>query len=210
MPFPRATLGGKSWLPTSFGTILRVWLGAPTFLAMSKTWSKVALVASFMLAACAAVPTPYQPAADPSSYGYSDEQIDAETWRVSFAGNSVTARGTVEDYLHYRAAEITLAAGAEGFVVVKEDIEKDVTYHGAGYPFGGHVFRGFGHGHGHYSGFGLGYGTGTLSPTNRYTGYATIRVFRRGPPAGPGTAYDAAAVLRVLGRKIVRPAPEAG
>ena len=171
-----------------------------------------ALAASVMLAACAALPTPYQPAADPSSYGYSDEQIDAETWRVSFAGNSVTARGTVEDYLHYRATEITLAAGAEGFVVVKEDIEKDVTYHGAGYPFGGHISHGFGHGHGHghYSGFGLSFGTGTLSPINSYTGYATIRVFRRTAPADSGTAYDAAAVLRVLGPKIVRPAPEAG
>ena len=175
---------------------------------MSKTWTVAALAASLMLAACAALPTPYQPAAGPLSYGYSDEQIDAETWRVSFAGNSVTARGTVEDYLQYHAAEITLAAGAEGFVVVKEDIEKDVTYYGAGYPFGGHISHGFGHGH--FSGFGVSYGTGTLSPTNSYTGYATIRVFRQTAPAGPGAAYDAAAVLRVLGPKIVRPAPEAG
>ena len=161
-----------------------------------------------MLAACAALPTPYQPAADSFSYGYSDEQIDAETWRVSFAGNSITARGTVEDYLHYRAAEITLAAGAEGFVVVKEDIEKDVTYYSAGYPAGGYISHGYGRGY--YSGLGVGYGTGTLSPTNSYTGHATIRVFRETAPAGPGTAYDAAAVLRVLGPKIVRPAPEAG
>ncbi|MDH3596157.1 MAG: hypothetical protein OEU09_22860 [Rhodospirillales bacterium] len=175
---------------------------------MSKTWTVAALAAALMLAACAALPTPYQPAADPFSYGYSDEQIDAETWRVSFAGNSITARGTVEDYLHYRAAEITLAAGAEGFVVVKEDIEKDVTYHGVGYPAGGYISHGYGRGY--YSGFGVGYGTSTLSPTNSYTGYATIRVFNQTAPAGLGTAYDANAVLRVLGPKIVRPMPEAG
>jgi hypothetical protein len=176
---------------------------------MSKTWTAVALAASLMLAACAATPTFYQPAADPSGYGYSDEQIDAETWRVSFAGNSVTARGTVEDYLLYRAAEVALAAGAEGFVVLKEDIEKDVTYYGSvGYPFGGHISHGFGRGH--YTGFGLSYGTGAMSPTNSYTGHATIRVFRKTAPEGLGTAYNAAAVLRVLGPKILRLAPEAG
>jgi hypothetical protein len=172
---------------------------------MSKIRAVAALAACMMLAACAVAPTPYQPAADASGYGYSEERIDAETWRVSFAGNSATARGTVEDYLLYRAAEITLGAGAEGFVVIKEDVERDVTYHGVGYPYGGPFY---GYGHRHYAGWG--YGSGTLSPTNRYTGYATIRVFRRAPPAGPGIAYDAAAVLRVLGPKIVRSAPEAG
>jgi hypothetical protein len=175
---------------------------------MSKTWTAAVLAASLMLAACAALPTPYQPAADPSSYGYSDERIDTQTWRVSFAGNSVTARGTVEDYMLYRAAEVTLAAGAEGFVVLKEDIEKDVAYYGsAGYPFGSHISHGFGHGH--HTGFGLSYGTGALHPTNSYTGHATIRVFRETAPQGLGTAYDAAAVVRVLGSKILRPTPGA-
>lgn len=151
---------------------------------------------------------PTQPAADPFSCGYSDEHIYAQTWRVAFAGISVTPRGTAEDYLLYRASEITLAAEADGFVVLKEDIEKDVTCYGAGYPVRGYISHGFGHGR--YTGFGVSYGTGTLSPTNSYTGYATIRVFRETAPTGLGTAYDATAVLRVLGPKIVRPAPEAG
>jgi hypothetical protein len=176
---------------------------------MSKALTAAIATISLVLVGCAAPPTPYQPAADPASYGYSDEQIDAQTWRVAFAGNSVTARGTVEDYLLYRAAEITLAVEADGFVVLKEDIEKNVTYDGAGgYPFGGHVYRGYGHRH--YTGFGLGYGAGTFRPTNSYTGHATIRVFRQVAPEGLGAAYDAAAILRVLGPKIVRPAPEAG
>jgi hypothetical protein len=40
--------------------------------------------------------------------GYSDQQIESNRFRVSFAGNSLTARETVERYLLYRAAELTV------------------------------------------------------------------------------------------------------
>ncbi len=179
---------------------------------MSKIRTAVMLAAGLALSACAMAPTPYQPSGAESRYGYSDEQVDAETWRVRFAGNSVTERGKVEDYLLYRSAEIALAAGADGFVVVKEDIEKDVTYYGAGYPFGTHVFHSyhFGHHRGHHSGIGISLGSTALRPSNNYTGHATIRLFRERAPEGLGPTYDARAVVRVLGPKILRPAEETG
>jgi hypothetical protein len=163
------------------------------------------LLAALALSACATPPTPYQPIGESARYGYGDEQIDVETWRVRFAGNRATDRGRVEDYVLYRAAEITVAAGADGFVVLREEVEKDVAYYGTTHaPYYGSFFFG----HGHRSHFGLGFSTSTLRPSNSYTGHIRIRLFRQTAPEGLGPAYDARAVLKVLGPKIVRPAPE--
>ena len=172
---------------------------------MSRLPSVLILFAILAMAGCATPPTFYQPAGD-GRYGFSEEQIDAETWRVRFAGNSATDRGRVEDYLLYRSAEIAAAAKADGFIVLKEDVEKDVTYYGTthhsgyGYPyFWGH------HGYHRHSHFGVGLGTTNLRPVNSYTAYATIRLFKDLAPEGRGEAYDAAAILRVMAPKIVRP-----
>ena len=62
----------------------------------------------FALAACVG-PTAYQPRED--RYGYADQQIDRTHYRVSFTGNSFTQRDMVENYLLYRAAELTVASG---------------------------------------------------------------------------------------------------
>lgn len=166
------------------------------------------LFAITILAACAAGPTFYQPAGG-GPYGFSEEQIDAETWRVRFAGNSATDRGRVEDYLLYRSAEIAVAARADGFVVLKEEVEKDVVYHGTTYHpgyVGGHYWLG-GRGHPRYSHFGVGLGTTSLRPVNSYTAHATIRLFRERAPEGLGPSYDARAILRVMAPKIARPPP---
>ena len=67
--------------------------------------------ALFGLAGCETA-TPYQPlnTANRDAGGYSDHQIEANRFQVSFSGNSVTSRETVERYLLYRSAELTLAA----------------------------------------------------------------------------------------------------
>lgn len=166
------------------------------------------LLVGLLAAGCAATPTYYQPALD-GGYGFSEEQIDAETWRVRFAGNSVTDRGRVEDYLLYRSAEIAVAAQADGFVVLKEEVEKDVAYYGSTYYpgyYGGHYWFGRHHYHRH-SHFGVGVGTTRLRPVKSYTAHATIRLFRERAPEGLGPSYDARAILRVMAPKITRPPP---
>ncbi len=91
---------------------------------------RVALLAavaagSLALSACMTA-TPYQPATGSGTAraGYSDEQIESNRFRVSFAGNSLTARETVERYLLYRAAELTLQQGFDHFILVDRDTEK--------------------------------------------------------------------------------------
>lgn len=84
------------------------------------------LAALALLTACATA-TPYQPiGARGASGGYSEQQIESNRFRVSFAGNEFTSRARVEDYLLFRAAELTLQAGYDGFTIVDRDTERDV------------------------------------------------------------------------------------
>ena len=76
-----------------------------------------ALALAAGLAACA-TPTPYQPNARVQSLGgmaasggYSEVRLEPDRWRVNFAGNSMTSRETVEGYLLFHAAELTLQNG---------------------------------------------------------------------------------------------------
>ena len=77
------------------------------------------LAALTLISACA-TSTPYQQAAD-GQWGYNQQQIEDNRWTVSFAGNSLTDRQTVETYLLYRAAELTQQNGFDHFRVADSD-----------------------------------------------------------------------------------------
>ena len=81
--------------------------------------SAASLAAVLLLSACA-TPTPYQPRVRGAqvSGGYSDQRIEENRYRVTFVGNSLTSRERVENYLLYRAAELTKQAGYDGFTMV--------------------------------------------------------------------------------------------
>ena len=93
------------------------------------------LAALAILGACATA-TPYQ-AAQNSSGGYTDQQIESNRWNISFAGNSLTDRKTVETYLLYRAAELTSQQGYSYFEVVQRETDADSRFIGTGFydPF---------------------------------------------------------------------------
>lgn len=90
---------------------------------------RIAMLAAVLLSGVAltscTTATPYQPATGTGQYrtGYWDVQVEANRFRVSFAGNSLTNRETVERYLLYRAAELTLQKGFDHFVLVTRDTE---------------------------------------------------------------------------------------
>ena len=95
-----------------------------------------ALAGSAALAGCMTA-TPYQPATASSRLGFADEQIESNRFRVSFAGNSLTSRETVERYLLYRAAELTVQRGFDHFILVTRDTEtKTDTYRTPGAYYG--------------------------------------------------------------------------
>ncbi len=84
--------------------------------------SSIAITAAFTLigalAGCA-TPTAYQPtvAGHAAQGGYSEFRVEANRWRVTFAGNSLTSRETVETYLLFRSAELTAQQGFDWFSI---------------------------------------------------------------------------------------------
>jgi len=162
----------------------------------------VLLAAALLLAACG-TPTPYQPVTD--GFGYAEQPLETGRYRVSFFGNSLTARETVENYLLYRAAEVTLEKGYDYFIVAEEDVERNTqyrtTYSGVGAPFGsfyGTRYRG--------RFYGGGLATATSRPISSYEAYANILLLRGEKPADNPQAYDARDVLARLDPSIVREA----
>lgn len=90
---------------------------------MSKLRMISALAALAVLGACATA-TPYQAATD-NQRGYANQQIESNRWQISFAGNSLTDRQTVETYLLYRAAELTDLEGYDYFSVVQRATDEE-------------------------------------------------------------------------------------
>ena len=85
-----------------------------------------ALAGLALLGACATA-TPYQAASD-SNRGYTSQQIESDRWKVSFSGNSLTDRRTVETYLLYRAAELTDQNGYEWFQIVTRQTDESKRF----------------------------------------------------------------------------------
>jgi len=156
------------------------------------------------LAACETA-TPYQPVAKDSAQwgGYSETKIAGDRWRVSFQGNSLTSRQTVENYLLYHAAELTVAQGFDWFSTAERATDKHVETWADPGPWG------YGYGWRPYWRFYGGPWGGPWGPdvetTERFQTSAEI-IMGHGPkPAGDHRALDAREVLTNLGPHIVRP-----
>ena len=156
-----------------------------------------------LLAACAS-PTPYQPA--DGSYGYGEQQIEDNRYRVTFAGNSSTPRDTVQNYLLFRAAELTVQKGFDYFTVVAQDVERSTRYYSQGfyddfgYPYSlrsRNYTRGY---------IGPRFYSSSARPIDQYTSVADILMFEGEKPADDVDAYDAKDVLERLQVTINQPA----
>lgn len=175
----------------------------------------LAATAALALSACA-TSTPYQPLAarGATTGGYSELRISPDRFRVTFSGNTLTSRETVERYLLYRAAEVTLGEGADWFALTDRHTERDsrtvVTRDPFGYDYYWRPTWGYG-GYGRWM---------TWDPwgprrfwaedidvhqVNRYEASAEIFLGRGPKPAGDPAAFDAREVLKNLGPTIVRP-----
>jgi hypothetical protein len=161
--------------------------------SISRLIGLILLTAS--LSACGTA-TPYQPVLD--GYGYAEQAIEGNRYRVSFTGNSLTPRDAVENYLLYRAAEVTLARGFDYFIVVDKGTERATTYYSTVTGVGGGLYRD------RYSqDVGI-IGSSTARPTNSYAAFANI-ILRKGKKDPTNTkAYDARDVLKRLGPRILR------
>ena len=186
-----------------------------------------ALAASTLMVAGCATETTYRPATGQgfNRTGYSDRQVEPGRFLVNFAGNSVTSRDTVERYLLFRAAELTLQNGYDYFVMANRDTDlQSRTYStpgiGGGWGYGGFggywgpSWRYYGRGFGWRSWdpwFGGGFGGGPwgndfdIRTIDRYEATAEI-VMRKGPiPRDNLRAFNARAVVDSIGPSVVLP-----
>jgi len=161
------------------------------------------MVAMLAVLAGCTTPTPYQPLVD--GYGYSDQLLEPNRFRVTFAGNSQTTRNTVENYLLYRAAEVTVKSGFDYFVIADRETEPSRTYISSfdGYPgFGFYRYSPGWYGYG-----GMAMGTSTTTAITSYQAYADIVMFSGPKPVANVNAFNARDVMATLGPNIVRPQP---
>lgn len=155
----------------------------------------LAALATVGLAACATT-TPYQPLKD--GQGYAEQKIESNRYKVTFSGNSSTSKQTVENYLLFRAAEVTLANGYDYFVVADRDTESDTRYSQSYNGFGGF-------GYGWYPRSSVGFGASTAIPSTEYEAQASILVFKGKKPETETKAYDAREVKQNLETLVLRP-----
>jgi hypothetical protein len=174
---------------------------------------------ALLMAACATA-TPYAPAASDRGYGFSEQQIEQGRYRITFRGNSSTARETVENSLLYRAAELTVQGGYDYFVVVENDTESRTNYSSTStYPGSYSPFYGrYGYGHGYYGssyafpyyayGFGWGYPyDGFTREITRYSAVAFIAMYRGEKPEDDTRAFSAREVIKNLGPVVLGEQP---
>lgn len=81
---------------------------------------------SLVLTACA---TPYQSSG--MFGGLRTEQVSEDMWLIAFGGNGFTTDTSAQAYWLYRAANLALAEGYDGFAVLN-DLQPNVSL--AGYP----------------------------------------------------------------------------
>ncbi|WP_421789717.1 CC0125/CC1285 family lipoprotein [Hyphobacterium sp.] len=169
----------------------------------------ILLASAFVLGACATA-TPYQASGTGAgNYGYSEQAIERDRYRITFSGNSLTDRETVETYLLYRAAELTQQRGYQHFTVVQRATDEDTRTFGSyvGDPFYSSFYVNYRYYHPRWGWYGWRdpfWDDVRYRETTRYEASAEIVMGRRGSGNGADD-FTASEVLRNLGPNIVRP-----
>jgi hypothetical protein len=192
---------------------------------------KARLVAAVALAAlltACATATPYQPnlPGQTASGGFTDQRLETNRYRVNFAGNSLTSRETVERYLLYRAAELTVQQGYDWFetadrrtdrsarTVIDEDPFGRPFGYGGGYGYWRPAWRYYGPRYGGWRSWDPYWGDPFFASRTevrtieKFEASAEIVMHRGSKPGGDPRAYDAREIMANLAPSIQRPVPK--
>ncbi len=158
-----------------------------------KTFRNLVAILLALAAGACATATPYQPLRD--GEGFIDQRIESNRYRIRFVGNASTPRETVENYLLYRAAELSLQAGYDYFILADQKTHAQTSYYQT-FGFSG----GFGR---YYWGPRLDFGT--VTPETAYEGVANVVMFKGQKRDSDVKAFDARQVKANLEPQIARP-----
>lgn len=173
------------------------------------------------LTACA-TPTPYQPviAGKASAGGFSEQRIESNRYRVNFAGNSLTSRETVEGYLLFRAAELTVQGGYDWFSISDRDTDKKTSTRVEPDPLYRPWYGSYGFWRPSWRFYGGGFGWRGWDPyfsgpfwgdrvdvqtIEKFEASAEIVMQKGAKPEGDASAFDARAVTENLRARIKYP-----
>jgi len=135
--------------------------------------------------ACASQAPVYESRSDGSRYGYAEMLVQPNRLRISYNGDTMTPRETVETYLLYRAAESTLEHGFDYFVIAAHDAAENSRYETIGmHPRVGGV---------------------SVREISSHTAMADIIMFQGEAPPPVANVYDAREVVSLLDSRIIRP-----
>lgn len=162
------------------------------------------LAAASALAGCQSGPTPYQARAQ-SDRGYAESRIESDRYRISFKGNSMTDRATVEDYMLFRAAELTLQNGFDTFTIVDRDTDKTTDFRNSGSGFGSRLsYMYFSPRYGWAGAWDPFWTPSSFREVTRYEAFAEI-VMNRGSGDRGANVFEAREVSQNLAGRIQRP-----
>ncbi len=153
----------------------------------------IVVAALSVLSACAAVgPVAYGPA-DEKGFGFDEQRIEDDRYRITYQGSGGMAPELVEDYALRRAAELTVQSGFDWFRVTGRDL--------VGEERGG-VSIGTGVGTSSYGrrssvGVGVGADLGRVGSRDFFTARMEI-LMGSGEAPDDGEVYDAQSVLNNL------------
>lgn len=122
----------------------------------------------------AACSTPYQ--AKGYRGGFSETKLADDVYRVRFKGNGYTSRERVEDFVMYRAAELTIGAGYEFFGFTSSEMDTATSISASTNSYSGQV---------------------QISTVRRHEGIGTIRMLRKKVPG----SYSAREIIANIGQK---------
>ncbi|HUB84967.1 MAG TPA: hypothetical protein VL971_04690 [Rhizomicrobium sp.] len=163
----------------------------------------VVVGASLLLAGCVTGPAPYGPKTADSTSGYTDQQLAQNRYRVTYTGTSSTPRATVENYLLFRAAEVTQAAGFPAFAFADRDTKAHTIYFTDDNGWFGFPHRRFGW---YWSNWPMDDELESR-PITRYDAYAEIVMLTADQAKADPQALNAADVLGRLGPVVMPPPP---
>lgn len=164
----------------------------------------IAVAAALVLGACATAPT-YEPAARAGAPGYSETQVEANRYFVTYRASSAADAAMLQDFALLRAAELTLQNGRDWFWVDRRTLDDEPARR-----FGPSIGVGIGAGNwGRHTGVNVGVGVnipiGGGSDAQRARA-ATIEM-RLGEGVKPDdpNAYDAHALSTNLRARLLAP-----